>query len=76
MEATPQQHIPSALGTDEGQQANAAGVVLHFILWAGLYTGLVYFFVVRAVPAHPLASSLMRECIYLPRRLAEPTTLA
>ena len=76
LEATPQQHITSAFGTDGGQQANAAGVVLNFILWAGLYTILVYHFVVRAVPAHPLAASLMREGIYLPRRLAEPTTLA
>ncbi len=76
MKATPQQNIPSAFGTDEEHQANAAGVVLNFILWAGLYTVLVYRFVARAVPAHPLAASLMREGIYLPRRLAEPTTLS
>ncbi len=76
LEATAQQHIPSALCTDEGHQANAAWVVLNFILWAGLYTGLVNGFGVRAVPVHPLVASLMREGIYLPRRLAEPTTLA
>jgi len=76
LETTPQQQIPSAFGADEGHQADGAWVVLNFILWAGLYTGLVYFFTVRAVPAHPLVASLMREGIYLPHRLAEPTTLA
>ena len=75
VEATPEKDISPAYCNDDGHEADGH-FVLQFILWVGLYLAVGYCFTVRAVPAHPLAASLMREGIYLPRRLAEPTTLA